>query len=36
MSAALAMRSEGSGVSAKDFAFADWDLTKPYTTKPGA
>jgi hypothetical protein len=24
------------GVSAKDFAFADWDLTKAYTTKPGA
>src|SRR6266536_231958 len=24
------------GLSAKDFAFADWDLTKPYTTKPGA
>lgn len=24
------------GVSPKDFAFADWDLTKPYTTKPGA
>ncbi|WP_327634720.1 extracellular solute-binding protein [Kribbella sp. NBC_00482] len=24
------------GVSAKDFTFADWDLAKPYTTKPGA
>jgi ABC-type glycerol-3-phosphate transport system substrate-binding protein len=24
------------GVSAKDFTFADWDLTKAYTTKPGA
>ena len=24
------------GVGLKDFTFADWDLTKPYTTKPGA
>ena len=24
------------GVSAKDFVFPDWDLAKPYTTKPGA
>jgi hypothetical protein len=31
-----AVKKVGAGANLKDFAFADWDLTKPYTTKPGA
>jgi hypothetical protein len=31
-----AVKKVGAGASLKDFAFADWELTKAYTTKPGA
>jgi ABC-type glycerol-3-phosphate transport system substrate-binding protein len=38
MNQALAdgVKKAGAGASLTDFAFADWDLTKAYTTKPGA
>jgi ABC-type glycerol-3-phosphate transport system substrate-binding protein len=33
---AEAVKKVGTGASLKDFVFTDWDLTKPYTTKPVA
>ncbi|MEV5961072.1 extracellular solute-binding protein [Kribbella sp. NPDC051952] len=36
MNQALSTAVAKTGAGLKDFAFPDWDLTKPYTTKPGA